>query len=269
MSDVQTGELTPVAPLADGITAPGSDVTATPTPGPSEGQQPAPKTFTQEELEAEVGKRVAREQRKHTRAEQERIARLESDVEELRKTPVVAKTEAPKREQFKTDEEYFWALNDYRIDAKISARREAERQEESRVRQREEQQKTLRSYQQRVTAAEVKYPDFHDVVGAPSLPITDAMAAAIQLHDLGPDVAYHLGKNPSEARRIADLPPMLAAAEIGALAVTLKAKAPPQPSKAPEPIEPVGGKNVTEKDPNRMSDEEFARWRQGHKKARR
>lgn len=268
MSEVTTGEVTPVAPLADGITAPVAGDTAQPVTAPSEGNQPAPKTFTQEELEAEVGKRVAREQRKHTRAEQERIARLEQDVQELRKTPSVAPNEPPKRDQFKSDEEYFWALNDYRIDAKLNARREQERQQEAQARQREEQQKVVRTYQQRVSTAETKYPDFHEVVGSPALPITDAMAAAIQLHDLGPDVAYHLGKHPEEARRIADLPPMLAAAEIGAIAVTLKAKAPPQPSKAPEPITPVGGKNVTEKSPSDMSDEEFARWRQSHKKRR-
>lgn len=269
-NDAPAGVTAPATEATQATVAPNAGSTAQPAAAPIEGnQQPAPKTFTQEELEAEVGKRVAREQRKFQRSEAERIARVEQEVAQLRQSAPQADPE-PKREQFKTDDEYFWALHGHRVKLEVRAERERERQEESQARQRDEQQRARQTYQQRVTAAEVKYPDYHEVVGSPTLPITDAMATAIQLHEQGPEVAYHLGKNVAEAQRIANLPPLLAAAEIGAIAAQLKARpaSTSQPSKAPEPITPVGGKTVTEKNPSDMTDEEFARWRKSHKKRR-
>ena len=74
----------------------------------------------------------------------------------------------------------------------------------------------------------------------PNLPVTDYMAQAIQASDIGPDVIYHLGSNPKEAHRIANLPPILQAKEIGRIEAKLAAEPPvKKTSSAPEPIRPV------------------------------
>ena len=65
--------------LAEVDSAPAQDVTATPEVAANapevveeqQSEQPAAKTFTQEELDAAIGKRLAREQRKWEREQQE------------------------------------------------------------------------------------------------------------------------------------------------------------------------------------------------------
>jgi hypothetical protein len=66
------------------------------------------------------------------------------------------------------------------------------------------------------------------------------MAETIQTSDVGPDVAYFLGSNPKEADRIARLPPILQAKEIGKIEARLASDPPvKKSSSAPSPISPV------------------------------
>jgi len=74
----------------------------------------------------------------------------------------------------------------------------AERKAEELLARREkdsQQRAMLESYHEREEAARDKYDDFEQVAYNPNLPITDAMAMAIQASDIGPDVIYHLGLN--------------------------------------------------------------------------
>ena len=85
--------------------------------------------------------------------------------------------------------------------------------------------------------------DFNEVVKNESLRITPEMADVIKDSDDGPALAYHLGKNPDVADRIAQLPPIVAARELGKIEATLafereKAKEKPV-SKAPPPTPKV------------------------------
>ena len=85
-----------------------------------------------------------------------------------------------------------------------------------------------------------RYDDFEQVAYNPNLPVTDYMAQAIQASDIGPEVIYHLGSNPKEAQRIANLPPILQAKEIGRLEAKLVADPPTKrTSTAPAPLAPV------------------------------
>ena len=83
-------------------------------------------------------------------------------------------------------------------------------------------------------------PDYHTLVDDDALPITPAMAQAIKTSESGPAVAYHLAKNPAEARRISGLHPLAQARELGIIEARLSgatAAAPPvkPASDAPEP----------------------------------
>jgi hypothetical protein len=103
----------------------------------------------------------------------------------------------------------------------------------------------LASHGEREEAARDRYDDYEDVVYNPKLPITPIMAQTIQASDAGPDVAYYLGSNPKEAERIARLPAILQAKEIGKIESKLASSPPVKKSTAaPQPISPVTARST-------------------------
>lgn len=201
-------------------TAPEQDVTTPPVPevAPSEDGQPAeaPKTFTQEELDAAIGKRLAREQRKW---ERERAAAAQ----------VTAPAELPPPDQFESVEAYAEALAERKAQELLSQREQKKQMDE-----------ILEAYHEREEDARSKYADFEQVAYNPSLPITTVMAQTIQASEIGPELAYHLGANPKEAERISKLSPILQAKEIGRIEARLAAEPPTKKTtSAPAPIEPL------------------------------
>jgi hypothetical protein len=118
------------------------------------------------------------------------------------------------------------------------------------------------TWTKKVSEASKKYDDFDEVAFAEDLPIAPAMAAAMRDSDLGPDVAYYLGKNPSEAQRISQLSPAAQVREIGKIEARLEMKPVRQPSKAPPPIDPVGsGKGSSSVNLESMTQAEYEAYR--------
>lgn len=151
---------------------------------------------------------------------------------------VQAPSGPPKREDFASYEEYLESKADYQIAQRMDAigRRAAE----ARVAQAAEQRDA--SWNERQAAATSKYSDYEEVALADDLAITPVMAEAMKDSEIGPDVAYHLGKNPKEALRIAQLHPAAQVREIGKIEARLEAKPNARlQSKAPPPIDPIGG----------------------------
>jgi hypothetical protein len=222
--------------LAEVAPAPAPEVTATPpavenapevTADGENSEQPASKVFTQEELDAAIGKRLAREQRKWEREQQARLR----ETQLLQTMP----QGAPSRDQYDSDEAYADALATVKAEQLVAQRR-----------QQEEYRKTLAVYEESEEKARDKYDDFDQVTRNPNLPITNVMLEAIQSSDIGPDVAYYLGTNPKEAERIANLSPYLQAKEIGKIEVKIASNPPvKKTSSAPAPISPVTARGVT------------------------
>jgi len=201
--------------------APEPVVTATPETEvitPVETPTPAPKTFSQEELDAAISKRLAREQRKWEREHQAAAA-----------PPPV---EVPPVDQFESVDAYAEAL----VAKKIEQREQMRQQSE-----------TVEQYHEREEEARGKYDDFDQVAYNPKLRITEVMAQTIQQSEMGPDVAYYLGANPKEADRISKLTPFLQAKEIGKIEAKISSDPPVRKtSSAPAPFTPVasgGGSN--------------------------
>jgi hypothetical protein len=183
----------------------------------------APKTFTQEELDAAIGKRLAREQRKWERDQAQRAA----------ETQIVKAPAAASVDQFESPEAYAEALA-YQKAEELLARREAASR----------QSQVLESYQEREEAARDKYDDFEQVAYNPKLSITNVMAETIQSSDIGPELAYYLGSNPKDADRIARLAPFMQAKEIGKIEAKLAAEPPmKRTTSAPAPISPVNARS--------------------------
>lgn len=87
-------------------------------------------------------------------------------------------------------------------------------------------------------------PDFAEVVhGAEEVPLSRQLELAIMESEMGPQLVYHLAKNPAEAERLVKLPQGAMYREIGKLEAKLSSAPKPQPavSKAPAPIAPLSG----------------------------
>lgn len=205
-------ENTPEVVVAE---TPAPEQVATPAPEPVEA--PAVKTFTQEEVDALIGKRLARERRSWER--------------ERPKAPA-APAEPVTQDKFESVEAYADALAAQKAE-QLLQQRELERQQAALV----------ESYHEKEEQAREKYDDFEQVAYNPSLKISTVMAQTIQASEIGPDIAYYLGSNPKEADRISRLSPFLQAKEIGKIEAKVAASPPTKkPSSAPAPIQPVAAR---------------------------
>lgn len=208
------------APADTSVTAP--DATAASDFAAQE--QPA-KSFSQEEVDALIAKRLAKEQRKWER----KLSQPAPAAKPIAATP------APTADQFASVDEYAQALAERRAQ-ELLQQQELRRQQET----------LLESYQEREEAAREKYDDFEQVALNPKLPITTLMAQTIQASDIGPDIAYYLGSNPKEAERISRLPAFLQAKEIGKIEAKVSSDPPAKKTTAaPSPIKPVTARSAS------------------------
>jgi acyl carrier protein phosphodiesterase len=179
------------------------------------------KKFSQAELDAMIGKRLAREQRKWEREQQAKQA----ETQARQSVP----KELPPADQFESPDAYAEALAMKRAEELI-AQRELQKQ----------RAQIEEAYADREEEARSKYDDFEQVAYNPKLTITDVMAETIKASDNGPDLAYWLGSNPKEADRISRLSPLLQAREIGKIEAKIAAEpVQKKTTSAPEPIRPV------------------------------
>lgn len=181
-------------------------------------EQLAEKTYTQAEIDAMIGKRLAREQRKWERdqaakvAETQTLQSVPADIDESDPHAVVLKKAA-----------------------ELVAQRDAAKQ----------QAEIMEAYAESEEKVRDKYDDFDQVARNPNVPITEVMAEAIYASDVGPEVAYFLGSNVKEAARIARLTPFMQAKEIGKIEAKLASDPPvKKTSNAPAPISPVTARST-------------------------
>lgn len=181
---------------------------------------------------------------------QRRIDELERQLSALApKAEPEPELKLPDPKSFTDQAEYDKALKAYqdqlidkRVEIKLKAERERERQAAQEALMRE-----------RVAQAEKDIPDFREVISqadrAP-IEIPDFAKAAIMESDIGPQLAYHLAKNPDEAKRIFGLTPAKALLALGKIETQYaktekeeaKASPPaitPETTRAPAPMTPL------------------------------
>ena len=215
-------------------------------PAGEETKQAEPaKTFTQEEVDALVQKRLLKKEREVLRnvqreqAELAQRARIEQE---------------PKREHFKDDDAY--------LEARLEQL--AEKKAAEKITQLERQrahEKASEQFLERAEKASEKYPDFSEVTGNPNLPINEGMAEFIADSDVGPDVAYYLGKHPGKAAEIARMSPIKAARELTRIEGEVSTKPTVKTSNAPAPITPVGTRGAVQTNLADMSFSEYKKAR--------
>jgi hypothetical protein len=162
----------------------------------------------------------------------------------------------PSPKDFTDQESYDKAMADY--DVKRDERTAAKvRREESMQREMDRVNEELRI---RTVRAQASIPDFNEVIGAADrtqVVVPLHIKAAIIESEYGPELAYHLAKNPEEQKRVFALTPARALLELGKIetkymaAETTKAKAPTtvETTRAPAPVATVTtGEGVVQTD---------------------
>ena len=234
-----TAKAAPEVPAAAASDAPAAqDTEDSATPAAPEANPDTPEAESkrnQRRLDRKIDKAYRQRAEAQARAEF-----LEKQLVEARaaQAPAKAAEGEPKLADFDYDpEKYAAAKAEY-------ATKKAETELATKQRtaaQQAEHQRLVSAWDAKVDRAEGKYDDFTEVVG--DLQPNSPFVAAIMEADNGEDIAYHLGKNPKEAERIAKLPPLSQIREIGKLEAKLAAtpEKPKAPSKAPAPIAPLTG----------------------------
>lgn len=149
----------------------------------------------------------------------------------------------PIPDDFETHADYVDALTDWKMDQRES--KKAQEQEKSKLLS--EHETLVKSHQERLKSFTDKTADFEEVLENLDGLHSPVAERIILESESGPELLYELAKNPEEAKRICSLSPLAAARELGKIEARLTSKASPEKqetkkiTKAPKPIEPVGG----------------------------
>lgn len=240
---------------------------------------PAPEVETKTEVEAEASATETPEEVKKPNKVQERINQLTREKHELRQKnaefeqrlkdleskPAESKPDlvAPDPDKFDTDQEYQTANAKFYADTALKATddRIATQDEEVAKQQRQQAIQTKKvAFEANLAEKRGNFEDFEAVAYDHSFMDLD-LAEQIFEMEKGPEVAYFLGSNLDEAERIFALSPVQRARELTKLEFQVEALKPKKVSDAPDPIKPLGNSEAVESDPDKMSADEWQKWR--------
>jgi hypothetical protein len=159
--------------------------------------------------------------------------------------------------------EYVDSLTDWKLDQRDKERAAREARERSE----QEQKRLSEAWTERCDVARKAHDDFDDVIDSNTVRLTPHLQQAVMDSEKGAELAYVLAKDPEELKRLVKLGPIAVAREIGKIEAKLETKpashAKTTPSKAPDPIKPVGsGSTKTDKPLEEMDYQDYKRARQ-------
>lgn len=185
----------------------------------------AERTFTQKEVDAIVAREKAREARRALRVVQQ------------------GQTQHP--QQPEGQEQQGKDIPEEVIEAYLAKKRTAE---------------AVSTFTEKAEDATEKYPDYMRVVTDPRVPFSEEMIEFFAESDVGVDLAYELAKDPEKVTAIRRMSPLKAGRELARLEGELKAKPKANPSKAPEPIRPVGTRGAPSSSALPSDEDDIATW---------
>jgi len=237
-------------------------------------EEPKPEEPKEEAVPKGVQKRIDRAVRQKYEAEarakmlEERLEKLERMGQTQPQQQHIAQNDRPTIDKFDNFDDYVAATAEWIADQKIQKTLTEREKQQAAEREAAERTKTVESWNKRLAQATVEMPDFEDVVASSDVPVTPPVQQAIMESDVGPKLAYYLASHPDEASAIAAMAPIGAIRALGRLEERLASQKPNiKPTSAPEPIKPVGTRAAVSKDPGKMSDAEYAKWRKSGRAA--
>ena len=192
---------------------------------------------------------------KVTRQKYEAVAeanRYKAELEQLR-AQLAPKQEAPDISHFDTLDDYVEAVAEYKFNQKAQAT-------QSQHAQQTQAQAQAQDWVAKVDKVRSVAPDFDAVFNnVASIEFAPMALEAVAQHPKGAEIAYMLGKDISEAYRIAALPPSQQLMAIGEIAARTNVPKPKTVSTAPTPVKPVQGGASNSSPPADI--DEWMKWR--------
>jgi hypothetical protein len=194
---------------------------------------------------------------------------LEAKLRERQERQPEPSAARPKPEDFQDYDDYVEALADWKAEEKARKLRDELKAESEKTRAKTEADRRMEAFRAAESKFRATVQDYDEAIqDAQDTPMTQVMFDVILESEVGPNLLYHLAKNPDEAERIAHLSPARQAAEIGKLedklAQQLKDPQKPKASNAPPPVNPVrarGSASTPRLDDPNLSMEEYSRLR--------
>lgn len=226
-------------------------------------------------------------ERKHSRAEKRikqlvnKLSAKDQEIEYLRQAAFKNQSQESKQQESKPaqervneglpDPDNFETVAEYTA-ALVNYHREQDRAAQAKVKEQEAFNSSIKTYNERLASFQKEHPDFGDVLSeVADINVTKQFEDMVLSSEYGPAIVYDLAKDRVEAERVMSLDPLNLAREIGrreALIISKNSQPKQQEAKkttkAPPPITPVGSRSSgsVEKDPGKMSHQEFKAWRE-------
>ena len=169
---------------------------------------------------------------------QEENARLAAQIAEISKAK--QGNEKPVIDNFTTYDEYTEALTDWKVEQRFTER-ESKAKEFEQIKQKEA---ANQSWEEKVDSLPDAYDDYEFVVGRAFNNIRLSETVIDAAKEAGPEIVYHIAKNPQLTERIVNMTPAQAIREIIKIESELS-KPTVKISKSSEPITPVKGTSKT------------------------
>ena len=188
-------------------------------------------------------------------------AELRQRLEAVEKRTAPQTAPKPKADDYATNDDYVEALADWKVEQKLEER--LKKQDEGRGKENQERQiqATRESWEAKESAFLDKTPDYDDVIQDFDIP-KDATGAAVSnailKHEKGPELVYHLARNPDLQDELFGLVPDRAVIRLKRIAAELGSKPQSQKpaSNLPNPPSSVKGGGAA-KSENQMGGREL------------
>jgi hypothetical protein len=161
------------------------------------------------------------------RQAQREAAELRERLAEVEKRTAPQAKPKPIRAGYETEDDFIEALTDWKLETKLSERDKAAPKQE----QTEPKGVSKEDWEKRETAFADKTHDYNDAIDDLDIPRTltgAAVSHAILKHEKGPEVLYHLAKNPDVLDDVLSLLPERASFKINRIAESLGKSAAPK-----------------------------------------
>lgn len=199
--------------------------------------------------------------------------RLERELQELRQRgPVSTKEpteddivreigEAPKEADYPDYLAYERALTAYESEKRIVRRELKKAADTAAYAEKQRINDLMDDFAERASEFAEKHPDYQEAVQAAAPIQHQGVLESLMESEIGPDIAYHLAKNPAKVRELNSMSANRALIELGRIEARLSSPKPKTSTKAPKPVGALKGGASAKPDPSKMSMEEYVRWR--------
>ena len=213
---------------------------------PEEPKHEKPKTklekrFSELTKQREDARKEAQTAREAQQALEKRLAEIEGRLNPQEQPQ--QDDGKPDRAQFTDAFEYAEKLAEWSAKQAL-AKRDLEEAEKA---AKQQQEQTVKSWQERLSKTKQVYEDFDEVVAESPVAVSDQVRDAILESDIGPELVYYFAKNPDVVEKISGMNVLQALKEVGRIEAKLEkpndkpVEKPVQVSKAPPPISPIKG----------------------------